>query len=77
MRPWPPNPGFLPTRTLPVTSQLHTLFLHLAWADARLLQALETAASPPAEAIREYGHALGADEVWLARLQGRPPCIAV
>jgi len=60
-----------------VTSQLHTLFLHLAWADARLLQALETAASPPAEAIREYGHALGAEEVWLARLQGRPPRIAV
>ena len=56
---------------------LHTLFLHLAWADARLLQALEAATSPPAEAIREYGHALGADEVWLARLQGRPPRIAV
>jgi uncharacterized damage-inducible protein DinB len=60
-----------------MSGQLHTLFHHLAWADARLLQALENTASPPPEAIREYGHALGADEVWLARLLGRPPRIAV
>lgn len=60
-----------------MSGQLHRLFNHLAWADARLLEALKTAASPPAEAIREYAHALGADDVWLARLQGRPPRIAV
>ena len=53
------------------------LFDHLAWADACLLEALEASAPPPAEAIREFAHILGADEVWLARLEGRPAKAAV
>lgn len=50
---------------------LRRLWDHLAWADDRLLSALEAAAAPPGDAIREYAHILGADEVWLARLEGR------
>jgi uncharacterized damage-inducible protein DinB len=44
---------------------------HLAWADERLLTALAAGSPPPVEAVREYAHILGADEVWLARLEQR------
>ena len=57
--------------------ELHKLYLHLAWADARLLEALHTASTPPAAVLVEYGHILGADDVWLARLRGRTPSIPV
>ncbi len=50
---------------------------HLAWADDRLLTALAAGSSPPAEALREYAHILGADEVWLARLEQRAPATPV
>ena len=50
---------------------IHRLFDHAAWADAELRRALVAAESPPADALREYAHVLGADEVWLARLEGR------
>lgn len=53
------------------------LWDHLAWADERLLAALEVSASPPSEAIREYAHILGADDNWLARLEGRPATVPV
>jgi uncharacterized damage-inducible protein DinB len=51
---------------------LRRLWGHVAWADLQLLSALETDQPPPAQAIREYVHILGADEVWLARLTRRP-----
>ncbi len=57
-------------------STIRRLWEHLIWADHRLLAALE-GAPPPAEAIREYAHILGGDEVWLARLTGRSPRFAV
>ena len=53
------------------------LWDHLAWADERLLTALEVSASPPTEAIREYAHILGADDTWLARLEGRAATVPV
>lgn len=47
------------------------LWAHLAWADAILLDALR--AVPASEAaIREYAHILGAEEVWLSRMEQRP-----
>ena len=49
--------------------QLHD---HLRWADQSLLAAIEAADQAPDEAIREFAHILGADEIWLARLEGRP-----
>ncbi|MEO8635161.1 MAG: DinB family protein [Gemmatimonadales bacterium] len=60
-----------------MSGDIHKLFLHLAWADARLLGAVRAAPTPPAGVLEEYGHVLGADEVWLARLLGRSPRIAV
>lgn len=59
----------------PMLVEMRRLFDHVAWADTRLLAALQGAAATPA--LREYAHILGADEVWLARLEGRPPRVAV
>ena len=60
-----------------MTGEIHKLYSHIAWADARLLDALRAALTPPSETVREYAHVLGADETWLARLQGRPQRIPV
>ncbi len=61
----------------PRVADVRRRFEHVAWADARLLQALQGAASPPGEAVREFAHIFGAGEVWLARLEGRPPRASV
>lgn len=53
------------------------LFDHARWADARVLRALEDAANPPARAVEIYAHLLAAEHVWLARLLGREPGLAV
>jgi uncharacterized damage-inducible protein DinB len=51
---------------------LRKLWDHVFWADARILEALRSAGTS-AEAAREYAHILGAEEIWLARLERRPP----
>ncbi|MHB1097891.1 MAG: DinB family protein [Gemmatimonadaceae bacterium] len=51
--------------------QVRRLRDHAAWADVALLSALESMEAPPPPALREYAHVLGAEEVWLSRLQGR------
>jgi uncharacterized damage-inducible protein DinB len=56
-------------------NEILQLFLHLYWADVRLLEALEKGGPP--EAFREFAHVIGAEEIWLARLQGRKPRCAV
>ncbi len=56
---------------------LRRLFDHAAWADAELRRAIVAAEFPPADVLREYAHVLGADEVWLARLEGRTPELKV
>ena len=55
---------------------VRTLWEHIAWADAALLDALR-AVDPGPRAVREYAHIIGAEEVWLARLEGRTPRLAV
>lgn len=57
--------------------QLKRLFGHLAWADTMALGALRNAKSPPAKALEIMSHVLGAEEVWLSRLQQRPAAVAV
>jgi uncharacterized damage-inducible protein DinB len=49
---------------------------HSAWADDLLFDALRDKPSLTA-AWREYAHVLGAGEVWLARLEGRPSRVPV
>jgi len=55
---------------------LSKLFDHMRWADAAVLEALRPA-NPPAKALEVYAHILGAEHVWLARLQQRQPKHAV
>jgi len=52
--------------------QLARLYGHLVWADTSAIDALRAAKSPPAKAIEIMGHVVGAEEVWLSRLQQRP-----
>lgn len=56
---------------------LQSLHAHGAWADGRLLEAARAAAGAPPEALREMCHVRGAQEVWLARIEGRVPALAV
>ena len=58
-------------------SQLRKLVDHLRWADAAVLEALRTSPGSDASALTIYSHILGAEAVWLARLTGRRPAIAV
>jgi uncharacterized damage-inducible protein DinB len=55
---------------------MQQLWRHAEWADDALVRALESALSP-ADAWREYTHIIGAEEVWLARLEQREPRLAV
>jgi uncharacterized damage-inducible protein DinB len=56
---------------------LRRLFEHLSWADARVVDALAASSSPPEPALELLAHVLGAEEVWLARLEGRDARLAV
>ena len=49
---------------------IRRLWAHMAWADESLLRAVEAGAPSP-DLVREYAHILGADEIWLARLERR------
>lgn len=52
------------------------LFEHMAWADELIAVALRDGEAP-ADAVREYAHIVGAEEVWLSRVQERAPTAAV
>jgi uncharacterized damage-inducible protein DinB len=54
-------------------TELRHLRDHMAWADDALLDTLANAGTLPADAAREFAHVLGAEENWLARLEGRAP----
>ena len=59
---------------------LRRLFAHDAWANREALASVtgpKAAAGPPAQALRILAHVLGAERVWLDRLQGGKPSIAV
>jgi len=56
---------------------LTRLFQHMAWADESALAALRKAGGASRLAHQELAHVLGAEHVWLARLEGRPAAVAV
>ncbi len=57
--------------------QLKRLLDHLYWADEAAVGALSVAGTPPAKAVEILSHVLGAEEVWLSRLEQRPARLAV
>jgi uncharacterized damage-inducible protein DinB len=50
---------------------------HAFWADRAFLEVLRQNQEAVPGAVREYAHVIGAGEVWLSRLEGRPPRTAV
>ena len=54
---------------------LPRLLAHLDWADRRILETLR--ATPEPDALRRFAHVLAAEHVWLARLRGETPTVAV
>ena len=60
--------------TLP---DLQRLFEHLVWADRACADALVAAGQAGAPALSIYAHLIGAELVWLDRLEGRPQSVAV
>lgn len=58
-------------------SVVRRLLDHLRWADERIVAALRSTPSPPAEALGLFAHVIGAECVWLARIKGEEPSVAV
>lgn len=59
------------------TTLLLRLFDHMWWADALVAEALERADGAPARAVEVYAHVLGAELVWLDRIQQLEQSVAV
>ena len=53
------------------------LFDHLFWADTRALDTLKSASANEPRALELLAHVIGAETVWLARIEGRDPELAV
>ena len=58
-------------------SLVRRMWAHVVWADELLWSALATERAGDASVWREYPHIIGAEEVWLARVEGRVPKIPV
>lgn len=57
--------------------KIRRLWDHAFEADARLFDAVRAAADAVPAAVREYMHIIGAEEIWLARIEGRSSRLAV
>jgi len=53
------------------------LYKHLAWADSRVLQSLRGEHAVLKRDLDLYSHILGSEHVWLSRIKGTPPRVAV
>lgn len=56
---------------------IRQLWNHLVWADRRIIEALTAQEDRLPEAVREAAHLIATEEVWLARLERRPPGVPV
>jgi len=56
-----------------MTSHISRLFEHLWWADERCGQSLSAMDDPPDDLVRLYAHIIGAEFVWIDRIEGVPP----
>jgi uncharacterized damage-inducible protein DinB len=50
---------------------------HMEWADKRALASLRSMSDPPPQAVELLGHVLGAERVWLSRIQGESSPVPV
>lgn len=57
--------------------QLRRLFDHAEWANARVIAALERETALGGDIAELFAHVLGAEDVWLSRLEGRASALAV
>lgn len=53
------------------------LFEHMWWADALVFEVLERSDGVPARALEIYAHVLGAELIWLDRIEGVQQSVAV
>jgi len=60
-----------------MTAHIRRLYDHMVWADARTLNSLRAMHAAPLDALRLYAHVLAAEHVWLSRVEGREPGLAV
>ena len=56
---------------------LRALFAHAAWANAAVISGLRSTAGTDPHAVEQLAHLLGAEHVWLSRVQGVPTRVAV
>ncbi|HEX7940100.1 MAG TPA: DinB family protein [Gemmatimonadaceae bacterium] len=57
--------------------QIRRLWQHSAWADRLMLGGLQRMTAVPPDALREFAHVFGAQEVWLSRLEHRASALPV
>ncbi|HEX6048719.1 MAG TPA: DinB family protein, partial [Gemmatimonadaceae bacterium] len=60
-----------------MTAHIRKLVDHLAWADAATLRSLRDAPNAGGRTLQLYAHIVAAESVWLARIAGRSPDVAV
>jgi uncharacterized damage-inducible protein DinB len=58
-------------------AQLQRLFRYECWANMEALNGLKVIAAPPPKTIQILVHIVGAQKLWLARLQTQPQSMAV
>ena len=56
---------------------LRALVAHLRWADERTITGMRSLPSPHPQALRWMAHVLGSEHMWLSRIQGTDPRVAV
>lgn len=57
--------------------QLRRMFQHAEWANDLVSAALERDDAIGGDVVELFAHVLGAEEVWLSRLEGRPAALPV
>jgi uncharacterized damage-inducible protein DinB len=56
---------------------LERLVAHLGWADRATCESLVAAGEPHPAVVELYAHVLAAEHVWLSRIEGTTPAVAV
>ena len=61
----------------PVKDHFIRVFQHLVWADAKVLASLRSAQTVLRSIMDLYAHVLGAEHVWVSRIEQSKPAVAV